>query len=98
MKVMIDIPKDFEKHFNKDRVKDSLERTKNDVCYGIEHDETISGIYEIELLDMLVKAFEEAEAVHSTCKLEGIPIYEMDYDTFGTQLMMKEMDEINVAD
>ena len=98
MKLVIDIPEDFEQHFNGDKFKDSLLRLKADTNYGLEHESTISGIYEIELLDMLVEAFEEAEVIHSTCKLEGIPIYEMDYDTFGTQLIMKEMDEINVAD
>lgn len=63
MKIIIDIPKDFERHYNNDKFKDSLERTKNDVYYSLEHDEGTSGLYEIELLDMLVKAFQSAEAV-----------------------------------
>ena len=74
MKLMIDIPKDFEQHFNEDKFKDSLLRLKADANYGLEHESTISGNYEIELLDMLVVAFEEAEVIHSTCTLEGIPI------------------------
>ena len=80
MKLVIDIPKEFEQHFNEDKFKDSLLRLKTDTNYGLEHDETISGIYEIELLDMLITAFEEAEVIHSTCILEGIPVYKMNCD------------------
>lgn len=66
MKVVIDIPKKFEQHFNEDKFKDSLLRLKADTNYGLEHDETISGIYEIELLDMLVVVFEEARVIESS--------------------------------
>ena len=61
MRVVIDIPKEFEQHFNEDKFKDSLLRLKTDTQDGLEHDDTISGIYEIELLDMLVEAFGKAE-------------------------------------
>lgn len=64
MKLVIDIPEDFEQHFNEDKFKDSLLRLKADTNYGLEHELTISGIYEIELLDMLVVAFEKAEVVN----------------------------------
>ena len=80
MRIEIEIPKEFEEHFKQDKFKDSLLRLKADTNYGLEHDETISGIYEIELLDMLVVAFEEAEVIYSTCTLEGIPVYKMNYD------------------
>jgi hypothetical protein len=63
MKIVLDIPKDFEKHFNEDKFKDSLLRLKADTNYGLEHESTISGNYEIELLDMLVEAFEKAKIV-----------------------------------
>ena len=66
MKVVIDIPKDFEQHFNEDKFKDSLLRLKADTNYGLEHESTISGNYEIELLDMLVEAFEEARTIESS--------------------------------
>ena len=66
MKLVIDIPKEFEQHFNEDKFKDSLLRLKADANYGLEHDETISGLYEIELLDMLVIAFEEARVIESS--------------------------------
>lgn len=80
MKILIDIPQDFEKHFNEDRFKDSLLRLKADTNYGLEHELTISGNYEIELLDMLVTAFEKAEVFHSICTLEGTLVYKMNCD------------------
>ena len=68
MKVMIDIPKDFEKHFNQDKFKDSLERIKYDVN-SLEQD-ALSWRYDVEIIDMLIVAFEKAEVIHSTCTLE----------------------------
>lgn len=55
MKVTIEIPKEYEKHFGEDRFKDSLERLRADAG------EYLAGLYEIELCDMLIKAFEKAE-------------------------------------
>lgn len=57
MKITIDIPKEFEKHFSEDRFKDSLERIKADL-----NDEFVfAGLYERELLEMLTNAFKTAE-------------------------------------
>ena len=66
MKLVIDIPKEFEQHFNEDKFKDSLLRLKADTNYGLEHESTISGIYEIELLDMLAVTFDEARIIESS--------------------------------
>ena len=52
MKITIEIPKEFESHYIKDAFKDSLERLKADA-------NCLAGNYEIELCDMLIKAFEE---------------------------------------
>ena len=71
MKVMIDIPKDFEKHFNQDKFKDSIGRITADVISQVYSDDSISGNYELELLEMLSEAFEKAESIHSTCVLKG---------------------------
>lgn len=78
MKLVIDIPKEFEQHFNEDKFKDSLSRIRCDTryCFG----DGVSGGYEIELLDMLVTAFEKAETFHSTCILEGTPVYKTNCD------------------
>lgn len=83
MKVIIDIPKEFERHFNNDKFKDSLERIECDIQDDINKEHTIptvSGRRELELLDMLVATFEKAEVFHSTCTLEGIPVYKMNCD------------------
>lgn len=61
MKITLDIPKEFEQHFNLDRFKDSLSRIKCDTRYCFR--DGLSGEYEIELLDMLVEAFEKAKIV-----------------------------------
>lgn len=57
MKITIDIPQEFEKQFDNDRFKDSLKRIITDVTDEIESDFSISGKYEIELCEMLIKAF-----------------------------------------
>ena len=64
MKIIIDIPQVFEKRFNEDRFKDSLERIECDVrdCINEDHTiPTISGLWELELIDMLIEAFKAAE-------------------------------------
>lgn len=60
MQIILDIPKEFEEHFNMDRFEDSLER----VCTSIQHDRyTISGRYEFEVIEMLKKALLKAKIV-----------------------------------
>ncbi len=61
MKILIDIPQDFEKHFNEDRFEDSLKRIITDVNHQIENELSISGLYEIETCEMLIGAFKNAE-------------------------------------
>ena len=61
MKVEIEIPKQFVEHFLSDRFKDSLLRLSTDA-------HLIAGLYEQELAEMLIKAFQEAkvnEDIHS---------------------------------
>ena len=50
MQVVIDIPKEFEEHFNKDRFEDSLHRLSADA-------HLIAGNYEQETAIMLINAF-----------------------------------------
>lgn len=67
MKVIIDIPQEFEDHFTEDRFKDSLERIEADIhdCINetAQNVPAISGNYELELIDMLVEAFQNADEV-----------------------------------
>lgn len=57
MKIMIDIPKEFEEHYGMDRFEDSLQRLKHDA--GV-----LAWNYEKELCDMLIAAFKSAEKVN----------------------------------
>lgn len=57
MKVVIDIPKEFESHFEFDRFADSLARVASDIeALGFK----MSGRYERETITMIRKAFENA--------------------------------------
>ena len=50
MKLIIDIPKEFEQDFNKDRFEDSLARVASDIeSFGFQ----LSGRYEMETIKML---------------------------------------------
>lgn len=59
MKITIDIPKEFEKHFGEDKFEDSLERVRFD-CTEMD-DTALSWQYDLEVLDMLIEAFKNAE-------------------------------------
>lgn len=56
MKIVLEIPKEFEKHFITDKFKDSLMRLGVDI-------HSVSGNYEKELVDMLIPAFRNAEII-----------------------------------
>lgn len=60
MRVIIDIPKNFELHFYLDKFEDSLRRIKTDVERNFYADDSISGNYKLELINMLIKAFKDA--------------------------------------
>lgn len=60
MKLLIEIPKEFEEHFNTDRFSDSLERIRTDIQY---HGNPLSGLYERELIEMLRNAMVKAEVI-----------------------------------
>lgn len=58
MKIVIDIPTEFEEHFKSDRFEDSLQRVRFDIHkFKIGNKNMLSGNYEIETLDMLTEAF-----------------------------------------
>lgn len=61
MKITIEIPKEFEEHFNQDRFEDSLERIEVDIAENRESG--LSGLYEIELVAMIRNALSNAVEV-----------------------------------
>lgn len=54
MKIIIEIPKEFEDHFSQDRFEDSLHRLSADA-------HCLAGNYEQETIIMLIKALKEAK-------------------------------------
>ena len=64
MRIEIEIPKEFEKHFNKDKFKDSFERIMADIKHSLENgDYLCAGRYEYETIEILEKAFQNATIV-----------------------------------
>lgn len=61
MHILIEIPKEFEMHFESDRFRDSLSRIKHAV---VEDRHIICGLYELEFMEMLTKAFPNAVCVN----------------------------------
>lgn len=54
MKIELEIPKEFEEHFNQDRFEDALHRLSADA-------HLIAGNYEQETAIMLIKAFKDGK-------------------------------------
>ena len=75
MKLIIDIPEEFEAFFNKDKFANSLERIEIDVSDSIDEDYTIpavSGRNELALINMLKIAFREAESLEYDRKKDSL--------------------------
>ena len=65
MRIEIDIPKEFEEHFNQDKFKDSLERIMADIWHSLEIGNCLcAGNYEYETIKMLEKAFEDSKSAY----------------------------------
>lgn len=66
MKILIEIPKEFEKHFNIDRFQDSIEKCTCDLDtmlrYEIDYN-PVAGKYDIEVLEMLIPTLENAKII-----------------------------------
>ena len=67
MNIILNIPKEFEEHYNKDRFKDSLSRVAFDIrSYNYEG---LAGNYDIEALEMLIKALDRSILSSHVAKL-----------------------------
>ena len=65
MRIEIEIPKEFEKHFNEDKFKDSFERIMADIKHSLENGDCLcAGRYEHETIEMLQKAFENSRQAY----------------------------------
>ena len=68
MLIALEVPNDFMKHYNQDKFCDSLKRVEHDILPCLveyEKDENtkiyLSGRYEVELIQMLVEAFNKSK-------------------------------------
>ena len=65
MRIEIEIPKEFEKHFNEDKFKDSFERIMADIKHSLENGDCLcAGRYEHETIEMLENAFENSRKAY----------------------------------
>ena len=62
MKIEIEIPKEFEEHFNRDKFEDALQRLSADA-------HLIADNYEKETAIMLIKAFKESKPAYDVDKV-----------------------------
>ena len=70
MRIEIDIPKEFEKHFKQDKFKDSIERIMADIWHSLAIGNCLcAGRYEYETIEMLGKAFEDSKSAYSVDKV-----------------------------
>lgn len=73
MRIEIEIPKEFEKHFNQDKFKDSLERIMADIEHSLENGDCLcAGRYEYETIEMLEKAFENSKMLPQNKTFNGV--------------------------
>ena len=70
MRIEIDIPKEFEEHFNQDKFKDSFERIMADIFHSLEIGNCLcAGNYEYETIEMLEKALENSKTAYNIDKI-----------------------------
>ena len=65
MRIEIEIPKKFEKHFTENKFKDSLERIMADIKHSLENGDCLcAGRYEFETVEMLKETFENSRQAY----------------------------------
>ena len=96
MRIEIEIPKEFEEHFNQDKFKDSLERIMADIWHSLEIGNCLcAGRYEYETIEMLVKALENSKTIYDVDKV----IKELELHSFelGTDTLPVHYVRLNEA-
>lgn len=63
VKLTIELPEEFEEHFQTDKFKDSLHRVEADLRQWFYDPCQLSGNYEIELIEQLGRSFSKAELI-----------------------------------
>lgn len=73
MQIILNIPKEFEEHYNKDRFKDSLSRVVFDI--RSRNFEGVSGNYDVEAVEMLIKVLDRSILSSHAAKLIMNSVY-----------------------
>ena len=111
MRIEIDIPKEFENHFNQDKFKDSLERIMADIKHSLENGDCLcAGRYEYETIEMLGKAFENSKQAYDVDKVieeleeakHEIYLYDVDLEYYQNRIdkaieIVKQGSDANVV-
>lgn len=63
MKLTIELPEEFDEHFQMDKFEDSLNRVAADLRHRQYDPYQLSGNYEIELIEQLNRSFSKAEVI-----------------------------------
>ena len=81
MTLLLEIPKEFAEHITYDKFQDSLERIYTDLKCKVGHG-NLSGNFEMELLDMLMTAFNSAKVIQPLESLinTNLDEWKMKYD------------------
>lgn len=95
MQIILNIPKEFEEHYNRDRFKDSLSRLIFDIRSlddaGLY--EGLAGNYDFEVLEMLIKALDMSFLSSYAAKLIMNSVYGTNAKYADTDnVLMKEGD------
>lgn len=95
MQIILNIPKEFEEHYNKDRFKDSLSRVVFDI--RSRNFEGVSGNYDVEVLEMLIKVLDRSILSSHAAKLIMNSVYGQSAIYADTDKgLMKEGSDTNV--
>lgn len=70
MKIEINIPKEFERHFNQDKFENSLERISAGIKHSLKNGNYVYGTkYEYETIKMLEEVLKNSKSVYNVDKV-----------------------------
>lgn len=100
IKIVLEIPDEFERDFYKDYFKDSIERVITDIitsarCKGYYE---LAGLYEIEVLEMLMKALVKSDIYDMVAYHEFHRGYTAGYKAFRSLMCYANNDKRCVKD
>lgn len=85
MKLTIDIPREYERDFIRDKFKDFFSRVIADIDYN-----GLCGNYEKEIAEIFIKAFDEAIVGEVNLNQNVIPVANISFDKEDIQKMIQD--------